>query len=172
MTKAKIYRNARITRKGDSRFTGNRKGSGRPPGTYKRYLFEETKLGFFLKYEVPEVFQLIMQSLPPGKHRAPPPALVRMVCAASRDPSLRKAKYGRYLRLYERDGLYCHRATRMTAEKKSFYDMMRRRKLEAFIRRNRKLITAIHRQMKEDASKVDVSLLYPAERLRVPWQKT
>lgn len=133
-------------------------------------MFEETKLGFFLKYEVPEVFQLIMQSLPAGKHRAPPPPLVRMVCAASRDPSLRKAKFHRYLELYERDGLYCHRPTRMTAAKKPFYDEMRRRKLEQFIRRNRKLIVAIRQQMVEDASKVDVSRLYPVERLRLPWQ--
>lgn len=111
-----------------------------------------------------------MQSLPAGKHRAPPPPLVRMVCAASRDPSLRKAKFHRYLELYERDGLYCHRPTRMTAAKKPFYDEMRRRKLEQFIRRNRKLIVAIRQQMVEDASKVDVSRLYPVERLRLPWQ--
>ena len=111
-----------------------------------------------------------MQSLPAGKHRAPPPPLVRMVCVASKDPSLRKPKFRRYLEAYERDGLYCHRPTRMTAAKKPFYDEMRRRKLELFIRRNRKLIGAIRRQMVEDASKVDVSQLYPLQRLRLPWQ--
>lgn len=58
----------------------------------------------------------------------------------------------------------------MTAAKKPFYDEMRRRKLEQFIRRNRKLIGAIRRQMIEDASKVDVSRLYPVQRLRLPWQ--
>ena len=47
---------------------------------------------------------------------------------------------------------------------------MRRRKLEKFICRNRKLISAIRRQMVEDASKVDTSSLYPVERLRLPWQ--
>ena len=170
MAKAKTYRNARITRKVPQPKPGSLRKCGRPKGTCKRYLFEETKLGFFLKYEVPEVFQLIMQSLPPGKHRAPPPPLVRMVCAASRDPSLGKAKFARYLERYEREGLYCHRATRMTAAKKPFYDEMRRHKLERFIRRNRKLIGAIRQQMIEDASKVDVSRLYPVERLRLPWQ--
>ena len=127
-------------------------------------------MGFFLKYEVPEVFQLIMQSLPPGKYRAPPLPLIRIVCAASKDPSLRKPKFRRYMELYERDGLYCRRATVMTPAKKPFYDEMRRRKLEQFIGRNRKLISAIRRQMVEDASKVDTSSLYPLERLRLPWQ--
>lgn len=171
MPKAKKYRNARTTRKAEKRPTSQPAKSGRPKGTYKRFLFEETKLGFFLKYEVPEVYQLIMQSLPPGKHRAPPPALIRVVCAASKDSSLRKPKFQRYLTLYEREGLYCRRATRMTAAKRPFYDEMRRRKLEAFIRRNRKLIGAIRRRMAEDASKVDVSLLYPVERLHLPWQR-
>lgn len=170
MTQAKKYRGARITRKAEKKPLSQPGKAGRPRGTYKRYLFEETKLGFFLKYEVPEVYQLIMQSLPPGKHRAPPPPLIRVVCSASKDPSLRKPKFQRYLALYERDGLYCRRATRMTPEKKPFYDEMRRRKLEAFIRRNRKLISAIRRRMIEDASKVDVSRLYPVERLRLPWQ--
>lgn len=170
MAQAKKYRGARITRKAEKKPLNQSGKAGRPRGTYKRYLFEETKLGFFLKYEVPEVYQLIMQSLPPGKHRAPPPPLIRVVCSASKDPSLRKPKFRRYLELYERDGLYCRRATRMTPEKKPFYDEMRRHKLEAFIRRNRKLISAIRRRMIEDASKVDVSRLYPVERLHLPWQ--
>lgn len=113
-----------------------------------------------------------MQSLPAGRHRAPPLPLIRIVCAASKDPSLRKPKFRRYMELYERDGLYCRRATVMTPAKKPFYDEMRRRKLEKFIRRNRKIISAIRRQMTEDASKVDTSSLYPAERLRLPWQNS
>lgn len=172
MAQAKKHRNVRLTRKAKSLPAKRQERSGRPKGTYKRYLFEETKLGFFLKYEVPEVFQLIMQSLPAGKHRAPPLPLIRIVCAASKDPSLRKPKFRRYMELYERDGLYCRRATVMTPAKKPFYDEMRRRKLEKFICRNRKLISAIRRQMVEDASKVDTSSLYPAERLRLPWQNT
>ena len=69
-------------------------------------------------------------------------------------------------------GDHSRRATVMTTAKKPFYDEMRRRKLEKFICRNRKLISAIRRQMVEDASKVDTSSLYPAERLRLPWQNT
>lgn len=167
MARAKTYRNARITRKTPK--AGLPK-AGRPKGTYKRYPFEQTKLGFFLKYEVPEVFCLIMSSLPPGKHRAPPPALVRTVCAASRDPSLRKPKFRRYMERYEREGLYCRRATVMTPAKRPFYDGMRRRKLEEFIRRNHRLIAQIRRSMVGDAAKVDTSRLYPAERLKAPWR--
>ena len=127
-------------------------------------------MGFFLKYEVPEVFQLFMQSLPAGRHRVPPLPLIRIVCAASKDPSLRKPKFRRYMELYERDGLYCRRATVMTPAKKPFYDEMRRRKLEKFICRNRKLISTIRRQMVEDAGKVGTSSLDAVGRLRGPWQ--
>ena len=148
MAQAKKHRGARITRKAEPNPAKRPGKSGRPKGTYKRYLFEETKLGFFLKYEVPEVFQLIMQSLPAGRHRVPPLPLIRIVCAASKDPSLRKPKFRRYMELYERDGLYCRRATVMTPAKKP----------------------TIRRQMVEDASKVDTSSLYPVERLRLPWQ--
>ena len=73
--------------------------------------------------------------------------------------------------LYERDGLYCRRATVMTPEKKPFYDEMYRRKLEKFIGRNRKLLSAIRSQMVEDAAKVDTSRLYKPDRLRLPWQR-
>lgn len=171
MAQAKKYRGARITRKSGTSPAKRPGKRGRPPGTYKRYPFEQTKLGFFLKYEVPEVFCLIMHSLPPGRYRVPPLPLVRIVCAASKDPSLRKPKFRRYMALYERDGLYCRRATVMTPEKKPFYDEMYRRKLEKFIGRNRKLLSAIRRQMVEDAAKVDTSRLYKPDRLRLPWQR-
>lgn len=172
MAQAKKYRGVRLTRKAVANPAKRPGKSGRPKGTYKRYLFEETKLGFFLKYEVPEVFCLIMHSLPPGKYRAPPLPLIRIVCAASKDPSLRKPKFRRYLELYERDGLYCRRATVMTPAKKPFYNEMRRHKLEKYICRNRKLISAIRHQMVEDAAKVDTSGLYPTERLRLPWRSS
>lgn len=171
MPKAKEHRNVRITRRPPPPPPGRSRNSGRPKGSYKRYPFEQTKLGFFLKWEVPEVFQLIMQSLPPGIHRAPPLPLIKMVCAASKDPSLRKPKFGRYMELFECDGLYCKRPTVMTPGKKAFYDEMRRRKLEKFIARNRKVISLIRKQMVTDASKVDTSKLYSIERLRLPWLK-
>lgn len=112
-----------------------------------------------------------MQSLPPGHHRAPPLPLVKLVCAASKDPSLKKPKFKRYMELFERDGLYCKRPTVMTPEKKPFYDQMRRRKLEGFIARNAKLIGMIRKQMIADASKVDTSKLYSIESMRLPWRK-
>ena len=169
MPKAIKHNKVRITRRVTKPIPGSPRKAGRPKGTRKRFLFEETRLGFFLKYEVPEVFQLIMSSLPPGKHRAPPPPLIRVVCAASKDPSLRKPKFRRYMDLYEKEGLYCRRATRMTPAKKPFYDQMRRRKLEKYIHRNRKLIGEIRRQMVRDAAQADTSKLYSLDYLRLPY---
>ncbi len=39
-----------------------RKQDGRPKGTLKRYRFDETRLGFMLRYEVPVVYDVLMRA--------------------------------------------------------------------------------------------------------------
>jgi hypothetical protein len=111
-----------------------RKENGRPKGTYRRYPFEETRLGFFLKYEVPVVYDVIMQMTPAAVFPEPSLMLVGTVCKASQDPSLTKPKFLRYLDEYEAWGLYCKRPKRLTPEKETYYEGVRQRKLEAYIR--------------------------------------
>ena len=55
----------------------------------------------------------------------------------TKDPSYRKPKFRRYLEEYSRDGLCCRRGKRLTPERKTYYESIRRRKTEAFIRQNR-----------------------------------
>ncbi len=107
-----------------------KKEDGRPKGTYKIYPFEQTKLGFMLKYEVPEVYDLILTLTPTTKRKAPPVEIIRTVCAASPDPSLRKAKFFRWLEEYERSGVMCGRPTILTPKKMVFYHVLRKHKLE------------------------------------------
>lgn len=75
-----------------SRFP-RRKEDGRPTGTYKKYRFEETRLGFLLKYEAPVVYGIIMNLTPRAVYPEPKADLIEQVCRASGDPSLRKPKF-------------------------------------------------------------------------------
>jgi hypothetical protein len=120
-----------------------KKENGRPQGTYKRYRFEETRLGFFLKYEVPVVYDAILKLTPPAVFPEPPPLLVETVCKSSPDPSLKKAKFRRYLKEYAGSGVYCKRPKRLTPEREKYYERIRKRKMAEYIEGNRKKKEAI-----------------------------
>jgi len=135
MPKAKLYRNQRLTRK--SLKHKHRKEDGRPKGTNKRFKFEETRLGFMLKYEVPVVYDIIMNMMPKSVSPEPPILLIKLICENSNDPSLKKAKFTRYLKLYEELGLYCKRARILTPKRKAYYEGIRQKKLDKFIVMNR-----------------------------------
>lgn len=89
-----------------------------------------------LKYEVPVVFQIIT-NICPGEYAIPTPELIRMVCRSSRDPSLKKAKFYRYLDDYAAVGVYCKRAKVYTPQRDAYYACIRRRKMERFIKANK-----------------------------------
>lgn len=110
---------------------------GRPRGTLKRFRFDETRLGFMLRYEMPVVYYLLRRLCPGQQPFEPDWRVVDSVARASKDPSYRKPKFRRYLEEYSRDGLCCRRGKRLTPERKAYYDGLRRRKTEAFIRQNR-----------------------------------
>lgn len=143
MPKAKRIGSLRVTK--PVRLKNHKKEDGRPKGTLKRYPFEQTKLGFMLKYEVPVVFDIIMQSIPPGLFAEPSVYLIKTICQASVDPSLRKPKFTRFLDEYVRKGLYCRRPKVITPERRTYYDAIRRKKLEKYIHKNRQMITTIKR---------------------------
>jgi hypothetical protein len=89
-----------------------------------------------LKYEVPQVYDLIQSLTPIKKRKAPPVEIIRTVCAASPDPSLRKPKFHRWLEQYERSGVCCRRPKLPTPERMAFYYNLRRRKLECSMNEN------------------------------------
>lgn len=148
MARAKKYRGARTTQLPQlSRFP-RRKEDGRPTGTYKKYKFEETRLGFLLKYEAPAVYGIIMNLTPRAVYPEPKVELVEQVCRASGDPSLRKPKFYRYLEEYRDMGIYCRRPKRLTPERKAYYEKVRKKKLARFIRENRQTIRQELRRMR------------------------
>lgn len=138
MPKAKKVKNVRITKASPNRRGKRRKEDGRPRGTFKRYKFEETKLGFMLKHETPVVYGILMNALIRTSCSEPPVELIEVVCRASKDISFKKPKFWRYLEEYARYGLYCHRPKRMTPERETYYKRIRNIKLETFIQKNQK----------------------------------
>lgn len=137
MPRAKKYRNIRLSRPPQSR-KARKKEDGRPKGTFKRFPFEQTRLGFMLRYEMPVVYYLLRRLSPPAPLFEPEWQLVDSVCRASKDSSYNKPKFRRYLEEYARDGVYCKRGKRLTPERLAYYESVRRKKLEIFIRKNKK----------------------------------
>lgn len=145
MPKAKRYRNKRITKAPPSTRKKQRKEDGRPRGTFKRYLFEETRLGFLLKYEAPVVYHIIMLMTRNAVFKEPSPLLIRQVCHCSADPTLRKKKFFKYLDEYERLGLYCKRPKRLTPEREMYYREIREKKLMKYISDNWEMIESMRK---------------------------
>lgn len=148
MARAKKYRGARTTQVPQMSRFPRRKEDGRPTGTYKKYQFEETRLGFLLKYEAPAVYGIIMNLTPRAVYPEPKADLIEQVCRASGDPSLRKPKFYRYLQEYRELGIYCRRPKQLTPERKAYYEKVRKKKLARFIRENRQTIRQELRRMR------------------------
>lgn len=110
---------------------------GRPRGSLKRFPFEQTRLGFMLKYESPLVYDLIIELSPQSRKRNPPPELISIVCSASCDPAFGKPKFRVYLYEYARHGLYCKRGKKLTPQRERYYERIRHNKLQDYIRRHR-----------------------------------
>lgn len=91
-----------------------------------------------LRYEMPVVYYLLRKLSPPAPLFEPTWQLVDSVCSSSTDPSYLKPKFKRYLEEYARNGVYCKRGKRLTPERLVYYESIRRKKLELFIRANRK----------------------------------
>jgi hypothetical protein len=91
-----------------------------------------------LRYEMPVVYHLLRRLCATQQPFEPDWQVIRSVAEASKDPSCGKAKFRRYLDEYRRDGVYCRRGKRLTPGRKAYYEGIRRRKREEYVRRNRK----------------------------------
>lgn len=108
-----------------------------------------------LKYEVPVVYEILMGMLPDGELSEPPYLLVKMICEKSEDVTFKKNKFFRYLEEYKQLGLYCKRAQHLTANRKIYYEDIRRKKMENYIMNNLDQIERMERIINEQ----DVTLL-------------
>lgn len=81
-----------------------------------------------------------MMHTPKGVFPEPDIDLIRTICTASRDPSFKKKKYFTYLKEYKKKGLFCLVGKKLTLKRKLYYDKIRKKKLEVFIKNNKKKI--------------------------------
>ena len=111
---------------------------GRPKGTRLKRKFEETRLGFILKYEAQLEYEIIIKSTPKATFIKPDVDLIKAVCSASDNDSFKKPKFQRYLNEYIKFGIHCDRPKRLSAARKEYYERIRRNKVRKFItgRRN------------------------------------
>lgn len=152
MSRAKRRCNRRITRSTLTR-SPRYPEDGRPKGTFKRFAFHETRLGFMLRYEAPLVYQLLQLVAPRHAYFEPEWEVVKAVCDASDDPSLRKPKFQRYLEEYRQHGVCCHRAKRLTPSRRAYYESLRRRKIAEFVARHREELAALSRAARAQGEK-------------------
>ena len=113
---------------------------GRPKGTLKRFPFEQTRIGFMLRYEMPVVYFVLKKLCCTQSVFEPDWHVIDSVAQASKDASYRKPKFRRYLEEYSRNGLFCRRGKVLTPRRKAYYEGICRRKIEYFIQQNRKLL--------------------------------
>lgn len=132
-TKPLIKNGVRITLK--SKSNGKR---GRPKGTKKKRLFEETKLGFLLKYETPIEYELIMSSTPKSVFPEPKIKVIEAITLASPNPVFQKNKFYRYLDDYRRNKLCSERAKVLTSKRKAYYERLQMNQIKKYIESKKK----------------------------------
>lgn len=104
---------------------------GRPKGTLKKRHFVETRLGFFLRYEAPIEYSVIMVGQP-KVFPEPDIVLIEAVASISDDESFNKKKFKKYLDEYRNNGIYAERAKVLTPDLEKYYKDLRKNKSKRF----------------------------------------
>lgn len=101
---------------------------GRPKG-HSLKPFDQTRIGFLLKHEVPVEYKLLMEVTELLKLRAPSSELIEAIGYASNDPFFRKAKYWRCLIDYKKYGLRPPVSIQTNVSKELYYIRLRLSKM-------------------------------------------
>ena len=116
------------------------RGRGRPKGTLRQFPFEQTRIGFMLRYEMPIVYGILKQLCGGQSPFEPEWWVIDSVAKASKDASYGKPKFKRYLMEYQEKGLYCLRGKVLTPKRKAYYESVQKHKTQEYIRKNRRLL--------------------------------
>ena len=116
------------------------RGRGRPKGTLRQFPFEQTRIGFMLRYEMPIVYGILKQLCGGQSPFEPEWWVIDSVAKASKDASYGKPKFKRYLIEYQEKGLYCLRGKILTPKRKAYYESVQKHKTQEYIRKNRRLL--------------------------------
>ena len=118
------------------------RGRGRPKGTLRQFPFEQTRIGFMLRYEMPIVYGILKQLSGGQSPFEPEWWVIDSVAKASKDVSYGKPKFKRYLLEYQEKGLYCLRGKVLTPKRKAYYERVQKHKTQEYIRKNHRLLEA------------------------------
>lgn len=110
-------------------------------GNQKKRHFDETKLGFFLKYEAPIEYELIMASTPKGVFPEPTMKIIEAITLASPNPVFQKNKFYRYMDEYKTNKLCTSKPKRMTPVKKEYYERLQSNQMKRYIEQRKKTDT-------------------------------
>lgn len=108
--------------------------TGRPVGSKQRRRFEETKLGFVIKYEAPTEYDIIMSSCKKGAFPEPDVEVIEIVANASIDPLFKKPRFWRYFDLYKKEGCFAPRAMKLTPFLKQKYERVVENKIKNYVK--------------------------------------
>lgn len=89
-----------------------------------KHLFDETRLGHFLKHEAPFEYKLIMDAN--GAISDPSADFIEAISYSSSNPLFKKTKFRRCLIEYRKYGLYCGRAIKTNANIELYYIKIRK----------------------------------------------
>lgn len=140
-TKPKKERGFRITKPGLK--IPHQKG--RPKGTRLKRKFEETRLGFMLKYEAQLEYGIILQITPKKKFIEPDIILIESICSASDNTAFKKKKFQRYLDEYRECGIYCDRPKILTGARAEYYAKIRKNQIKEYAQGKRVQLKNIKR---------------------------
>lgn len=131
------------------------RGRGRPKGTLRRFPFDETRIGFMLRYEMPIVYGILKQLCSMQVPFEPEWWVIDSVAKASKDTSYKKPKFQRYLNEYKEKGCYCLRGKVLTPKRQKYYDSVQRHKTQEYIRKNH---MTLKRRIQKQAIDEDMTL--------------
>lgn len=103
------------------------KKPGRPKG-HSLKNFDQTRIGFLMKHEVPIEYKLLMEVSDFLKIHAPSPELIEAISYASDDIFFKKAKFWRCLMDYKKYGLRPPYSIHTNANKELYYIHLRFKK--------------------------------------------
>ena len=103
------------------------KEPGRPKG-HSLKNFDQTRIGFLMKHEVPIEYKLLMEVSDFLKIHAPSPELIEAISYASDDIFFKKAKFWRCLMDYKKYGLRPPYSIHTNANKELYYIHLRFKK--------------------------------------------
>ena len=131
------------------------RGRGRPKGTLRQFPFEQTRIGFMLRYEMPIVYGILKQLCGSQSPFEPEWWVIDSVAKASKDTSYGKPKFKRYLLEYQEKGLYCLRGKVLTPKRKAYYESVQKHKTQEYIRKNH---MTLKRRIQKQAIDEDMTL--------------